>query len=115
MTNREIIQIYEGIVEIYTLGLQLDIETNYTLVRIKVLLEPYYKAIILTRQDLMKQYKNPNDETFTSVNMQNLAKEFDQLMDIKVDLDLPKIELIKLNDPKLRIDLLEKLLPIIKS
>lgn len=63
----------------------------------------------------MKQYKNPNDDTFTNTDMQNLAKEFDQLMDIKVDLDLPKIELIKLNDPKLRIDLLEKLLPIIKS
>lgn len=117
MTNREIVQLYEGIVEIYQLGLELDIKTNYTLARIKVQIEPYYKAIMMTRQDLFKQYDNSEDNSgiFNNENMKKLSEEFEKLMGIEVELILPQVELVKLNSPKMRIDLVERLLPIIKD
>jgi len=72
---------------------------------------------MITRQDLFKQYDISEDSSgiFNNENMKKLSEEFEKLMSIEVELSLPKLDLMKLNDPKLRIDLIERLLPIIND
>ena len=72
---------------------------------------------MLTRQDLFKQYDTSEDKSglFNKEDMKKLSEEFDTLMALENDLILPKIDLMKLNNPKIRIDLVEKLLPIIND
>ena len=117
MTNKEIMDLYEGLVELYDLKVELDIKIKYLLAKIKIQIEPLYEALMITRKDLFKKYGTENE---TSIVIKNsmlplFSTEMNELMKIQVNVEIPKINLEDLNSPKISINLIEKLLPIIND
>lgn len=117
MTNKEIIDLYEGLAELYDVKVNLNIKTKYLLAKIKVQIEPLYKAIMVTRQDLIKKYGTEENESLIIKNtvLPQFSIELDELMNIESDINVPRINLDELNDQRIGINLIEKLLPIIND
>lgn len=114
ITNKQVIQIYEGLAELYSLNADLNIITNFYLARNKVILEPIYWAICATKQQLLKKYSDTNG-TIEAGKMPALTTELENLMSVENDIDLDLIPLVDLAHTKIGISLIEKLLPIIKE
>ena len=117
MTNKEIINLYEGLAELYNLKLALNIKVKYTLAKIKIEIEPLYQAVMVTRQDLIKQYSTEENTSFMIKNnmLPQFSAEMDDLMKIEINIEVPKINLEDLDDSRISIHLIEKLLPIIND
>lgn len=117
MTNKEIINLYEGLAELYNLKLTLNIKVKYILAKIKIEIEPLYQAIMLTRNDLIKQYSTEDESSFTIKNgmLSQFSTEMNDLMKIETKIEVPKINLEDLDDSRISVHLIEKLLPIINN
>ena len=117
MTNKEIIDLYEGLTELYDLKINLNIKTKYLLAKIKVQIEPLYKAAMVTRQDLIKKYGTEENESLIIKNtvLPQFSIELNELMNIETNINVQKINLDELNDQRISISLIEKLLPIIND
>ena len=119
MKNKDIFNLYEGLYEIsQDKELKFGIRVSYTFAKNKNLLQPYYDAIIDTRQKILKKYGEPQDNGDWHVNKEKMdifMSEWNAFMEIENFISLEKVRIEDLEGEKIGIDLMEKLLPIINS
>lgn len=116
MTNKDIYDLYEGLVEIsQDKQLKFSIQTSYFLAYNKKTLEPFYQAIIETRNNLFEQYGSQTEDGWKipNINVDTFQKEWSDFMRIQNQIDLRSIKLNEITG-QINIDLMGKLLPIIK-
>lgn len=119
MKNKEVYDLYEGLYEIsQNQDLKFNIKLCYSFAKNKNILEPFYNAIIETRQRFLSKYGTPQENgdgwTVAKDRMDDFLKEWNDFMNIDNFVVLQHIKLEELEDEeKLGIDLMEKLLPII--
>lgn len=119
MKNSEIYDLYEGLV---LLGRDKDLKFNakisFYLAKNKNILEPLYNAIVDTRFQVLEKYgeRQENGDYKVSVeNMEEFTKEWDSFMNIDNIVTLNNINIDDFKDEKINIDLVEKLMPILKE
>lgn len=119
MTNKEIYNLYGGLNEIsQNSEYKFNIKTSYILAKNKNLLEPLYQAIIMTRQKLFDKYGEPQEDGGWLIPKQQVTQftqEWDTFMEIENIVNVQKISIDSLEENKLGIDIVEKLLPIIEN
>lgn len=117
MKNKDIYNLYDGLYEIgQNKNLKFEIKTSYILAKDKHILEPYYNAIIETRQRLLDKYGDPQDNGDWKVpkeKVKDFTREWDDFMEMENLIQLQNIELKDLEGEKLDIELMEKLLNLI--
>lgn len=118
MTNREVINLFNAL---YTISkydsLNVDVTTCFLLAKNKRTLEPLCQSILETRKVLFNKYGQPDRNDQIIVPQQDVAaftEEYDRLMNIPVDVELNKIPIENLKGLKLKMDIMEDLLPIIE-
>lgn len=118
MTNEQIIDLYEGL---YELGqdseIKLKAKTCFALAKNKNLLRPFYDSAMEARQKLIEKYGEPNDDGWFVPNDQlpKFKTEFEALMKIDSYIATDSIPIQELENEKIGLELMEKLLPIIKT
>ena len=118
MTNKEIFSLYEGLYEIsQDKELKFGARISYIFAKNKNLLQPYYDAIIDTRQKILEKYGEPQDNGNWHVSKEKMdvfMSEWNAFMEIENFITVDKINLEDLENEKIGIELMEKLLSIIK-
>lgn len=118
MTNKEIFNLYEGLYELsQDRDLKFGVKISYIFAKNKNILEPFYNAIIDTRQKLLNKYgeaQENGDWHVSKEKMDIFMSEWDSFMKIDNFVAIDKINIEELSEEKIGIDLMEKLLPIIK-
>lgn len=118
MTNKEIFNLYEGLYELsQDRDLKFGVKISYIFAKNKNILEPFYNAIIDTRQKLLNKYgeaQENGDWHVSKEKMDIFMSEWDSFMKIDNFVIIDKIDIEELEGEKIGIDLMEKLLPIIK-
>lgn len=119
MTNEQIINLYEGL---YELGqdpeIKLKATTCFSLAKNKNLLRPFYDSAIEARQKLIEKYGEPSDDGSWFVpneKLSNFKTEFESLMKMDTYIVTDDITIQNLENEKIGLELMEKLLPIIKK
>lgn len=119
MTNKEIMDMYEGLYEISQKPeLQFNIRISYIFAKTKNILEPFYKAIIENKDKILQQYGTSNENGSWHISNEVL-KEFEQewnhLMSIENEIELQQVKLEDFGDTRIGVELLGKILPLIKD
>ena len=118
MKNKEIFSLYEGLYEIsQDKDLKFGIKVSYMMAKNKNLLEPYYNAIVDTRQKLLEKYGEAQDNGDWHVGKDKLEifmGEWNAFMNIENFVNIEKIKIDSLEGEKIGVELTEKLLPIIE-
>lgn len=118
MTNKEIFNLYEGLYKLsQDKDLKFGVKISYIFAKNKNILEPFYNAIIDTRQKLLNKYgeaQENGDWRVTKEKMDIFMSEWDSFMKIDNFIAIDKINIEELSEEKIGINLMEKLLPIIK-
>ena len=117
MTNKDVLQLYEGLNELAANeNIKLTVQASYYLAYNKNILEPFYKAAIDTRNTLLDKYgvKSNNGWTVPKEQLDAFSEAWDQCLSIEVPLSLRGI---KLNDisGQVNLDLMRKILPFIEE
>ena len=115
MTNKEIFHLYEGLCELAeNKDIQLTVQASYYLAYDKNALEPFYKAIIDTRNAFLDKYGTKTDAGWTVPKEQvdNFTNAWEECLAIEVPLNLKGIELKDIGG-QVNLDLMSKLLPLI--
>lgn len=118
MTNEQIIDLYEGLSEIsQNKDLNFKAVVSFIFAKNKNLLKPFYNAAIEARQQLIEKYGQINEDNWfiPKDNVQYFKTEYDTLMSVNTYIDLEKIPIDILEEERININLMEKLLPIIKQ
>ena len=119
MKNKDIYNLYEGLYEIsQDKELKFNIKTSYILAKNKHILEPFYNAISETKEKLINKYGKPKEDGTWFVSKEdvpNFTKEWNNFMDMDNFINLESIRLQDLEEEKLGIELMEKLLKIINN
>ena len=119
MKNKEIFNLYEGLYEIsQDKELKFGVRISYIFAKNKNILQPYYDAIIDTRQKILEKYGEPQDNGDWRVckeKMNIFMSEWNAFMEIENFVNLEKVRIEDLNDEKIGIELMEKLLSIIEQ
>lgn len=119
MKNKDIYDLYEGLYEIsQDKELKFEIKISYIFAKNKNILQPYYNAIIETRQKILEKYGEPQEDDSWHVNKEKMnifMSEWNAFMDIDNYINLEKIKIKELEGEKIGIELVEKLLPIIEK
>lgn len=118
MTNNEIIDLYEGLYEIsQNPDFKLNAKTCFVLAKNKNLLQPFYDSVIEARQKLIEKYGERQEDGNWFISNEKLIEfktEFKSLMNIQTFLTIENIALVDLENEKINLELMRKLLPIIK-
>ena len=118
MKNKEIFNLYEGLYEIsQDKELKFGVRISYIFAKNKNILQPYYDAIIDTRQKILEKYGEPQDNGDWRVNKEKMnifMSEWNAFMEIENFVNLEKIRIEDLNGEKIGVELMEKLLSIIE-
>lgn len=118
MTNKEIFNLYEGLYELsQDKDLKFGVKISYIFAKNKNILEPFYNAIIDTRQKLLNKYgevQENGDWRITKEKMDIFMSEWDSFMKIDNFVAIDKINIKELEGEKIDIQLMEKLLSIIE-
>lgn len=118
MTNKEIFNLYEGLYELsQDKDLKFGVKISYIFAKNKNILEPFYNAVIDTRQKLLNKYGEAQENGDWRVNKEKMdifMSEWDSFMKIDNFIAIDKINIEELSEEKIGIDLMGKLLPIIK-
>lgn len=119
MKNKEIFSLYEGL---YELGqdkeLRFGIKISYIFARNKNILEPFYNAVIETREKLLEKYgeaQENGDWHISKEKMDIFMSEWNAFMEIENFVNLDKVKIEDLEGEKIGIELMEKLLPVIEK
>ena len=119
MKNKDIYDLYEGLYEIsQDKELKFGIKVSYIFAKDKNMLQPYYDAIIETRQKILEKYGELQDNDNWHVNKEKMnifMSEWNAFMGIENFINLEKVKIEDLEGEKISIELLEKLLPIIEQ
>lgn len=117
--DKDIYDLYEGLYEIsQDKELKFGIRISYTFAKNKNLLQPYYDAIVDTRQKILEKYGEPQDNGDWHVNkekMEVFMSEWNAFMEIENFVNLEQIKIEDLEGEKIGVNLMEKLLPIINK
>lgn len=118
MTNKEIFNLYEGLYELsQDKDLKFGVKISYIFAKSKNILEPFYNAIIDTRQKLLNKYgevQENGDWRVSKEKMDIFMSEWDSFMKIDNFVAIDKINIKELEGEKIDIQLMEKLLSIIE-
>lgn len=118
MTNKEIFNLYEGLYEIsQDKELKFGVRISYTFAKNKNILQPYYDAIVDTRQKILEKYGEPQDNGDWYVSKEKMdifMSEWNAFMEIENFVNLEKVKIENLEGEKIGIKLMEKLLPVIE-
>lgn len=119
MKNKEIFNLYEGLYEIsQDKELKFGVRISYIFAKNKNILQPYYDAIIDTRQKILEKYGEPQDNGDWRVSKEKMnifMSEWNAFMEIENFVNLEKVKIEDLNDEKIGIELMGKLLSIIEQ
>ena len=119
MTNKEIFNLYEGLYELsQDKDLKFGVKISYIFAKNKNILEPFYNAIVDTRQKLLNKYGEPQDNGDWHVSKEKMdifMNEWNAFMEIENFVNLDKVKIEDLEGEKIGIELMEKLLPIIEQ
>lgn len=115
LLNDEIYGLYEALYELKEKNeISLPVTLAYQLVRNMQKLEPLYMAIEEARRNLFKVYVDENDIIPTD-KMNEVNQKLKELGMIKEELDLYMVRLKDISYINLPIDVVRKLMPIIKE
>lgn len=117
MKNKEIFDLYEGLYEIgQDKSLKFEIRATYILAKNKNILEPYYNAIIDTRQKILEKYGEQQEGGEWRVEKEKMdifMREWNAFMEIENFINIEKVGIEELKGGEIGIELMGKLLPII--
>lgn len=118
MTNEQIVNLYEGLVEIgENRDLKFKASVSFIFAKNKNLLKPFYEAAVEARQKLIEKYGQPDDNGWFIENekLPQFKNELNALMEVNSYVATTEIDLKELEDERIGIDLMEKLLPMFKN
>lgn len=118
MTNEQIVDLYEELTEIsQNKDLKFKATTSFALAKNKNLIEPFYNAVIEARSKLIEKYGEKQEDGWLIPNerLSAFKIEFESLMFTKNYIALDQILITDLDDEKLGLASMERLLPIFKK
>lgn len=116
MTNREIIQVYNGINKLYDSDIKLDVKLSYTLAKNKRLLQPLMEVIENEQYKILKKYGNLSEDgsiTVPKEKTNELNEDLVQLQQLENKVEITKIKLDDFNDEVIDFKIISDLMPII--
>lgn len=116
MKNKDIFKLYEGLSSLSQI--KFKPKTTFILTKDWMQLKPLYKIIINCQRQIWKQYGNQlSDGSITIPNekIDEANKAMDDLMNLDNEIILDKISIEDFGDEIISMDLLEKLMDIIKA
>ena len=116
MKNKDIFKLYEGLCGLEQM--KFKPKTTFILTKNKLQLEPLYKIIIECQRQIWEQFgEKRKDDTFFIPNekINDATKAMEDLMNLQNEVTLDKIEINDFGDEIISIELLEKLMDIIKA
>lgn len=118
LTNKEILQLLSSIYSIKQKQIEQPIIVSFLLTKIMKQLNPLYKTILETQQELLDKYGSFNEEKILYIPPENINifnSELNNLYKISNTIqDLPKIKLNDLNG-SLTLEEMEGLYPILEE
>lgn len=118
MTNEEILNLYEGLCEIsQNKDLKFKATTSFLLAKNKNLITPFYEAIIETRDKLIEKYGEQKEDGILIPNekLAQFKSELNAFLKTTTYIDVESIPLTAFEEEKIGIDLMGKLIFIIKK
>ena len=118
MTNEQILELYDGLYEIcQNTELKFKVTTSFLLAKNKNLLDPLYNSICEARLKLLKKYGEERDQEWfvPNKNLDAFKTEFEALLKMDTFINLEEIPIKELESEKLNVELVRKLIPIIKQ
>ena len=118
MTNEQIVDLYEGLAAISEdKDLKFKALISFQLTKNKNLLKPFYESISEARQKLIEKYGEPQEDGWLIPNnkLPQFKAEFEALMFTETYVATEEILVTDLEEERLGIELMERLLPIIKK
>lgn len=119
MKNKDICNLYEGIVELSkNKDIHFSAKTNYILAKNKVQLEQFYNIIKSCEEGIWRQFGIEREDgslTIPNDKLREADDEFIKLMDFETDVTVDKINIDEFNDQPVGIELFEKLIMMIKE
>ena len=117
MKNKDIYSLYEALVEIsQDKELKFDIKASYYLACNKNVLEPFYNAIVETRNKVLNKYSQQAEEGWM-VPKEHVEEFYGEWIPFMETENLIALKKIKLEDIKseINVDMMSRLLPIIEE
>lgn len=117
MTNKEIFNLYEVLVEIsQDKDIKFNIQTTYSLAYNQHALEPFYKSILDVRNAVLKKYAQDadNKKIIPKDRLEEFQQEWDGFMETNVDIPLKRIKLNAF-EGTMSVNLMSRLFPIIEQ
>ena len=117
MTNREITDVYETLLKLNRNDIKFNIKTSYKLAKNKKILQPFYDAIMSTRQSKLLEFGERNDDGTITVpydKVDETNKLLDDLFKIDNKIEVEKLDLEELEGYDLEFDIIDGLYSIIK-
>lgn len=118
LTNEQIVDLYEGLSEISEdKELKFKATVSFSLAKNKNILKPFYDSITEARQKLIEKYGEQNEKGWLIPNEKliQFKAEFEALMFTNTYITTEEILITDLEEERIGIELMEKLLPIIKK
>lgn len=112
MTYREAIDLYQFLVD---WNIELNASLAYKLAIIKLQLVNPLKEYSSLFKNIQNEYKTIEDSQINPMRKAEYEEKILQLQSRQINIDIPYISLIELNDIKLNISSITALLPIIKQ
>ena len=116
MTNQEIFDVVDAINSIKKEKVKLNVKLSYELAKIKKILNPYYEAIIDTRQKKFIEhgdFDEKGDIIVAKDEVEDLKKDLKELFEIDNEVKVSKIALEEFEESGLNFDIIDNLMPII--
>ena len=118
MTNEQIVDLYEGLSEIsQNKDLKFKAVISFVFAKNRNIIRPFYDSIIEARTKLINKYGEKNDEGILIPNekIPQFKSEFEILMHTENYINIEEISLEDFKEEYIGIELMEKILPIIKK
>lgn len=117
MKNSEIFVLYDSLNELSQKNdVKLPAKIGYICLKNKNLLEPYYKTISESRDKIVQEYIEKDEEGNMRVpedKIEEANNKLQEILDIEEDIDLQKINIKDIEDESLPMDILNGLMPIL--
>lgn len=115
MTNREIIVLYECLLELQKKSVKFDVITCFRLSKNKYTLTPIYESIMESSHQLFEKYavKVDSELQILPENVNKFWEEHNKLMKLETPIQLEEISIEDIKDLQIDLSTMEALLPII--
>lgn len=116
MKNKDIFKLYEGLCKLEQM--KFKPKTTFILTKDKLQLEPLYKIIIECQRQIWERYGDKSDDgsiTIPNERIEEANKAMEDLMELDNEISLDKIGIEDFGEETISMELLEKLMNIIKA